>query len=363
MASITLPSGPQELTADWLTAALRETETIGNGTVVESFDVETIAEGVGLLGQLARVTLHYAGASGSEPATLIAKFPAATEENRDLANAFRFYDREVRFYEQIADEVELRTPKRYFSHFDDESGTFVLLMEDMHPARVGNQIEGCAPSEAKATLDRIGHFHATWWDKPETLALDWIPYGKDEVHNFVEESFQKSWPVVKENFPSHLSDRIVRAAEKMQTRLIRMQHIFSEPPITICHGDLRYDNLFFGDEGMAVADWQIILRGRAPYDAAYFMSQSVNPDDRRATEMEILRSYHDVLVDSGVRNYTFDHCLEDYRFAAMYCLVYPVISAGSLDLANERGVALATTMLDRSVSTILDLDCDEMIPG
>jgi thiamine kinase-like enzyme len=167
---------------------------------------------------------------------------------------------------------------------------------------------------------------------------------------------------VKENFSSHLPDRIVRAAEKMQTQLIRMQHIFSEPPITICHGDLRYDNLFFNDSGMAVADWQIILRARAPYDAAYFMSQSVNPKDRRASEMEILRTYHDVLVDAGVRDYSFDHCLEDYRFAAMYCLVYPVISAGSLDLANERGVALATAMLDRSVSTILDLDCDEKIP-
>jgi hypothetical protein len=362
MASTTLPSGPQELTAGWLTAALRETDTIGEGVSVESFETESIAEGVGLLGQLARVTLRYADTSGSEPATLIAKFPAATQENRDMANALRFYDREVRFYEQIADDVELRTPKRYFSHFDAESGTFVLLIEDMHPARVGNQIEGCAPEEAQSTLERIAHFHATWWDKPETRALDWVPYGKDEVHNFVEESFQKSWPVVKENFPSHLSDRIVRAAEKMQTRLIRMQHIFSEPPITICHGDLRYDNLFFSDDGMAVADWQIVLRGRAPYDAAYFMSQSVNPEDRRASEMEILRAYHDVLVDAGVRDYSFERCLEDYRFAAMYCLVYPVISAGSLDLANERGVALATAMLDRSVSTILDLDCDEKIP-
>jgi hypothetical protein len=362
MASTTLPSGPQELTAGWLTAALRETGTIGEAVEVESFATETIAEGVGLLGQLARVTPRYIDADGREPSSLIAKFPAATEENRDLANALRFYDREVRFYEQIAEEVELRTPKRYFSHFDGESGTFVLLMEDMHPARVGNQIEGCAPGEAKTTLVRIAHFHATWWDKPKTLALDWIPYGKDEVHNFVEESFQQSWPVVKENFSSHLPDRIVRAAEKMQTQLIRMQHIFSEPPITICHGDLRYDNLFFNDSGMAVADWQIILRARAPYDAAYFMSQSVNPEDRRASEMEILRTYHDVLVDAGVRDYSFDHCLEDYRFAAMYCLVYPVISAGSLDLANERGVALATAMLDRSVSTILDLDCDEKIP-
>ena len=362
MASITLPAGPQELTADWLTAALRETDTIGSGVSVESFDTETIAEGVGLLGQLARVTLRYANGSGDEPQTLIAKFPAVMQENRDLANALRFYDREVRFYEQIADEVELRTPKRYFSHFDAESGTYVLLLEDMAPARVGNQIEGCSPEEAKTTLERMAHFHATWWNKPETLALDWIPYGKDPVHNFVEESFQKSWPVVKENFPSHLPERLVKAAEKMQTRVIKMQHMFSEPPVTICHGDLRYDNLFFDGDGMALVDWQIILRGRAPYDAAYFMSQSVDPAARKATEMDILRSYHSALMDGGVAGYSFDQCLHDYRFAAMYCLAYPVIAGGTLDVSNERGVALVTAMLDRSVATILDLDCDELLP-
>jgi hypothetical protein len=362
MASITLPAGPQELTADWLTAALRETGTIGHGVAVESFETETIAEGVGLLGQLARVKLTYRGATGGEPVMLIAKFPAAVAENRDLANALRFYEREVFFYERIADDVELRTPKRYFSHLDTDAGTFVLLIEDLHPARVGNQIEGCRPEEAEATLERMAHFHATWWERDETRALDWIPYGSDAVHNFVEESFQQAWPVVLQNFGEHVPERVRKAGDRMQTRIIQMQHIFSEPPVTICHGDLRYDNLFFSPGEMAVADWQIILRGRGPYDAAYFLSQSVNPADRKATEMTILRRYHDTLVAAGVRDYSFDHCLHDYRFAAMYCLVYPVIAGGGLDLANERGVALATAMLKRSVATILDLACDELIP-
>jgi hypothetical protein len=31
--------------------------------------------------------------------TLIGKFPAAVQGNRDLANLFRFYEREVRFYQ------------------------------------------------------------------------------------------------------------------------------------------------------------------------------------------------------------------------------------------------------------------------
>ena len=111
-------------------------------------DHEIIGEGVGVLGQLARFRLQYDKPEDGAPASLVGKFPAAMQENRDLANLFRFYEREVRFYERIADEVELRTPKRYYSHFDDETNDFVLLIEDMHPARCGNQVTG-APARKR----------------------------------------------------------------------------------------------------------------------------------------------------------------------------------------------------------------------
>lgn len=364
MAAERLPGGPQDLTAEWLTASLRETGTISDGTEVASFETETIGEGAGLLGQLARVNLTYQGADGAEPTRLIAKFPAAVEENRDLANLLQFYEREVRFYEEIAEDVELRTPKRYFSRWDPERGVFVLLMEDMEPAaQVGNQVAGCPPAQAMDTIERIGRFHASWWNNPKLPALDWIPYGNAPVNQSVEQTYQDGWPTFLQNFGNRLSPRAMGAAERLSTKIIAIQNEITKPPLTICHGDLRYDNLFFGSGEMAVADWQIISRARGPYDVGYFMSQSVNTDDRKACEMDVIRRYHETLVECGVRNYSFDECLRDYRVAVMYCLVYPVISGGTLDLANERGLALVTAMLDRSVATIVDLDCDELIPA
>jgi hypothetical protein len=88
------------------------------------------------------------------------------------------------------------------------------------------------------------------------------------------------------------------------------------------------------------------------------MSQSLNPAERKAWEMDILRGYHETLLEHGVKGYNFDRCF--YRACPMFCLVYPVISGGTLDLANDRGVALVTAMLDRSIATI-DLNCDEMM--
>jgi len=363
MAEGMLPGGPGELTAEWLTASLRETGTISGGTTVASFEAGTIGEGEGLLGQLARVKLGYEGATGNEPETLVAKFPSEVEGNRDLANLFHFYEREVRFYDEIAEEVELRTPKRYFSRWDAERGVFVLLMEDMNPARVGNQVTGCPPDEAGQTLERMARFHATWWESPKLADLEWMPHGNDPIHQSAQQAYQDAWPAFVENFGKRLSAKAMSAAERLAPKIIDIQHAITKTPMTICHGDLRYDNLFFSPGEMAVADWQIVLKGRSAYDVGYFMSQSVNPEDRKACEMDVLHRYHDTLKEHGVSGYSFDELMSDYRACAMYCLVYPVISGGGLDLANERGVALVTAMLDRSVATIVDLDCDEMIPA
>lgn len=363
MAKVKLPSGPQELSAEWITSALRETGTISSSAVT-GFDYEIIGEGVGVLGQLARVRLRFDSPEEGAPASLVGKFPASVQENRDLANLFRFYEREVRFYERIAEEVELRTPKRYYSHFDEETNDFVLLMEDMAPALCGNQVEGCPREAAATTILNMAPFHATWWDKVDTPHLDWIPYANDPIQHFAESSYNDGWENFTRNFGDRLPPRAMAIAERFRTKIIAMENALANSPITIAHGDLRYDNLFFGADGeMGVADWQIIVRARGTYDVAYFMSQSVDSADRKASEMDIVRSYHETLVEHGVKGYGFDQCFDDYRSAAMFCLVYPVVSGGNLDLANERGVALVTAMLDRSVATILDLDCDEMIPA
>jgi hypothetical protein len=362
MAKVKLPAGPQELTAEWLTAALRETGTIRDAAVTD-FDYEIIAEGVGLVGQLARVRLRYDEPEAGAPASLVGKFPATTQETRDLAKMLRFYEREVRFYEKVAAEVELRTPTRHYSRFDPETSDFVLLLEDMAPARCGDQVDGCPAQEAATLIPEIARFHATWWDHPRLPSMDWIPLGNGPENQSGEQAFQDSWEPFLKKFGDRLPARVLRAGERLATKMIAIENALTVQPMTIVHGDLRYDNLFFGPTGLAVVDWQIVSRMRGTYDVAYFMSQSVNPAARRAREMNVLRSYHDTLLEHGVRDYSFEQCLADYRMTAMFCLAYPVVGGGTLDLANERGVALATALLDRCVATIMDLDCDEMIPA
>ncbi len=359
MPKTRMPVGPSELTSEWLSNAM--------DAPVRSFSTQVIGEGVGLLGQLARISLEYEDAPGSAPRSLIAKFPAAVQENRDLANLFQFYEREVRFYEQIAGRAQIATPRCFFAAFDAASGTFVLLIEDLSDARIGDQCVGATQEEAELAVREMAKLHADWWGKVDTDELDWIPYANAPVHRSAEDSYQKSLGPCLNIFGHCVPDSVRPVMEKLATNVCYLLDRASEPPCTIVHGDFRYDNLFFADEPgqrmFTVIDWQIMSRARGPYDLGYFLSQSVQTAARRAREKDLLAQYHQTLLDNGVKHYSPEDCFDDYRRSVLYCLVYPVIAGGTLDLSNERGVSLVSAMLERSLMAIDDLNCGELLPG
>lgn len=155
MGEVKFATNPAELTAEWLTHALKNGGAI-EAEHVTSYGATIIGEGTGFMGQLANLRLTYDRPEAGAPASLIAKFPAAAQENRDLAMFFHFYEREVGFYQHIAGHVALRTPRCYFSAFEPSNGDFVLLLEDLSPAVVGDQVAGCAAGAGAAGGARAG---------------------------------------------------------------------------------------------------------------------------------------------------------------------------------------------------------------
>jgi aminoglycoside/choline kinase family phosphotransferase len=364
----TIPAGPQDLTTEWLTDALRAGGVI-SGSKVTSFEKEIMGEGAGFMGQLARVKLEYDADAPRAPSSLIAKFPSNMPENRQVADAFHFYEREIRFYEEVAGEVELRTPRCYYSDMDVEAGRYILLIEDLVPARVGDQLTGCLEHEAALAITNLAKFHATWLDNPKLSEMEWMPaIDAPWYTQAVVDSYAQIWPQFLQRFGDKLSPQMVATGQRVGEKAGLIMQEMAGPPRTIIHGDYRLDNLFFGTEQgrptLAVADWQIASRGRGVFDVAYFMSGGVPADLRRANEMTLLRDYHRILTANGsAADYDFDECLRDYRKSVVFCLVYPVIGGGSVDMGNDRGVALWDTWLDRNVAAIEELAAAEMIPA
>lgn len=361
-----MPSGPEDLNPEWLTGALRGAGVIGDATV-ESFESEIIGEGTGFMGQLAQVRLAYEPSTADAPRSLIAKFPSASPENRRLANMFRFYEIETRFYQEVADEVELRTPHCYYSVVDSETQEFVLLLEDLTPARVGDQLAGCSPEQTELAVAQLAQFHATWWENPRLAELDWLPDTNDPVRaQTTQAGYGMAWAPFVQRFGHQVPPSMLETGERFGGKVARLMDGLAAPPRTIMHADYRLDNLFFaspeGGDPLAVIDWQLCQRGRGTFDIAYFVTFTLPPEERRAKETSLLHDYHRILTENGVRDYDFDACLRDYRLSTLFCWLYAVIDLGGIDLANERGLALVTNDLHRAAAAVADLNAAELIP-
>jgi hypothetical protein len=95
---------------------------------------------------------------------------------------------------------------------------------------------------------------------------------------------------------------------------------------------------------------------------AYFLAGCLEPSVRRAEEMRLLRLWYE-LATGGRADYTFDDALLDYRRAVLQCHVYTVIATGSLNPANERGMAVFRAWLRRRTAAVEELDAGELMPG
>ncbi len=364
MTRLTIPATMPDLTPQWLTAALRAGGVVKRSSVT-GVERESIGVGIGILGELARITLSYDRPEPGAPTSLVAKLPTADPGGRGIGIALGFYNKEVLFYQHLGYEAALPAPRCYWSAADREAGQFCLLIEDLTGTRAGDQVEGASAEDARLVLETAARFHAHWWNDPRLAALDWIPPVNAPVYRFVPIAYQGALESFLSSIGQRLNARQQTMVRDLGPLLPALQDSMTDGPATFLHGDLRLDNMFYGGTGSAgpvtIVDWQIASQGVGVFDIAYFMTQSLDPAVRGAHERSLLAEYFQRLRDAGVSGYSWEQCWSDYRKVALYCLVYPVISIGTIDLGNDRGVTLAGKMTDRCIAAIEDLGSGEFM--
>jgi aminoglycoside/choline kinase family phosphotransferase len=278
-----------------------------------------------------------------------------------IAAGYRFYETEVAMYQKLSPELRLRPPELYYAAHDPDSDDFVILMEDLGHLRTVDQIDGCPIDDAKAIIRQLALHHAHWWDD-DRLGESFIPrFTRAPYPQYNVMALEQVWPTTDERFGHLIPERIRSLATRWPEIGPPLLEDMESHPLTLCHGDVRLDNIFFHDDDVStvsVVDWQIASAASGASDFGYFMSQSLTVEDRRTYEEELMRLYYDTLRENGVENYSFDDFYLAYRRAILFCLCYP-LQAGGGELVNDRAVALVTSMLERSISAILDLDADE----
>ena len=363
MVTSSIPRAMDQLTPQWLTGALREGGVIREAAVT-SARCEGIGVGAGFLGQLGRMRLEYDKPEVGSPATLIAKMPTLDPGGRQICSLFQFYEREILFYDDVAPSTAIRVPKRYYSAMDKDADDYLILLEEITDAQMVDEVAGCTAEQAEVAVRGIAANQSRWWGSAKLEDLAWMPYVNSPVQQAAEPAYNQAWEPFLGAFGDHLSPAMRDIASDMRMHVVDLLNALADEPRTIAHGDFRLDNIFFGPgKGeIAAIDWQISFRGRGIFDVAYFLSSCVEPDVRKAHEMRLLKIWYDIATANGTSGYSWDAAVTDYRRAVLFCNVYTVIAIGTLDAANERGMALFQAWLRRRSTAAEDLNAGELMP-
>ncbi|MGH9271464.1 MAG: phosphotransferase [Ilumatobacteraceae bacterium] len=342
---VDVPRTLDEIDDRWLAEA--------TGWAVETARVEPIGVGVGFMGQLARG--HGTSTDPAAPASVIVKLPTTEPGARAIGEMMRVWEREHRFYVDVAPHVTIRVPCAYVAVLDPPC----LVLEDLAPATPGDHVLGASPDQARRAVDALASHHASWFQHPRLNELTWMPGLDDPSMAMFPATFELGWPTFLERYRDELPARCLRWCEELVGGLTPWIERHLDDPVTLVHGDFRLDNIFFADDGsVAVIDWQLAMRAPGQTDLVYFCANNLTPGDRRAHEVELIRRYVDALHAAGVPTdaVTFEGVWRGYLEGLVFYASTFGASLLTIDPANERGAALFDALVRRTFTAADDLD-------
>ena len=273
------------MTPEWLTAQLRDAGALDGAHSISGFRSEPIGEGAGMLGVIARLELEYAGEPGPIPSVVV-KCATPTVANRAVAMTFHMYEREVRFFRELADRMRTGVPECYAAEIDVDTGDFVIVMDDLVGYRPGDQAAGCAVAECELCIDVMAALHSAWWEATDDPRLQWVPTVDGDLHRGgMVAAAEATWEPFLANFGHLVDPAIVAAGSRYLAGLPELHHRMGRGSQTLIHGDFRLDNILFGVEPghhpIMLVDWQGIIVSKGVHDLAYLLSQNLATDLRR----------------------------------------------------------------------------------
>ncbi len=335
--TVDLVHEPALMSPAWLTAALADAFP---GCEVTGSTWTPV--GTGLMARSFRLRLE-----GTEcPDSIVAKVPSEDATTRELGA--RAYTREVGFYEDVATTMRGRIPACHHADISETGSEFVLLLEDIDPARQGDQIDGCSLADARRAIGNLARLHGSTW-------------GREDEHPWLGDDSRESLALYMQMAMEAFAPRFVELVEPQAMDVfwafaagadVWQEH---EPSTrAVLHGDYRLDNLLFSTthDWVAAVDWQTMTYASPARDLAYFLGNSLTTDDRRTHEQDLIDHYLATLGEMGV----------EHEPAVLHAeLVHgafqgPLVTALGAFTATrtERSEAMFAAMANRCAAQILD---------
>ncbi|WP_322858273.1 phosphotransferase [Mycobacterium europaeum] len=287
------------------------------------------------------------------PDSVFVKLGAETAATRLMGELGRLGHTEVRFYRQLAPQI-VGAPYAYGAVFDPWTGRYLVVLEDLpaESCEFPDTLHPLSPDQASLIVELLADLHATFWERLPRDGrgpLGWLYTASGDVTSLLTGSLM------------HAS--IKRLAERTEIPLEKGRFIadnyravaalIDTAPHTVMHGDAHPGNMYFHGGKAGLLDWQAVRRGHPSRELAYTLITSLTPEDRRATQRELLDDYRRALAAAGGPELDRDELWLRFRQAALYAYVAPLITAGMGGMQVED---IAMEGLRRGVAALDDLE-------
>ncbi|BBY82723.1 phosphotransferase [Mycolicibacterium pulveris] len=345
VAELSLPREWEEITPDWMTAALARDHP---GAVVDAVTVALRDDGTN---RRARLALTYSAGSG--PATVFAK--AVDPEHADLVELTSGLYHEPRLFTSGI-ELPLDHPAVHTALIDEDARNFVMIMEDV-VARGADPRDSTRPmtiEQAANGIRGLARMHSRYWGERLTTnpALGWVePFVAFEGLEYapLHIAHERLGDSVPAEVPA------LSGTELFVDIWARYIGTLTNSDQTLLHGDPHIGNTYVlpGDD-VGFLDWQMVRRGNWSLDVGYFLQGALTIEDRRRAERDLLGEYRDALTLPSTELPTADEIWLRYRASVAHGLAIWMATLSGGDAWQGADVCLA--LAQRYAAAFVDLD-------
>lgn len=348
----TQPSSIRTPDPEWLSQVL--------GVRISDLQARVIGDSRGFISTTWQISIK-TEPPGLLPASLVLKSESSNPLFQALGRERRSFDREIKFYRELASEVQGHLPRIFAMGDGDDCW---LLMEDLSHLRPGDQVRGLRQQEVRAVLRRMAVIHARFWCEKSLLDLDWLPayrYYFSEPDLGLLEDFLHEYGL-------RIGPEMTQLLPEVMGQLPLIDAEITSRPFTLVHGDLRADNLMFeGDEenpDASILDWQTACRSIGAMDLAYLLGGSEPSAERKGHLDELLYLWHGELLAHGVRDYPLSEARRDLQLAALRCLAAALRLYSTLHHSSTsvRSALFKDEAIERHCAAVLELRAWEALP-
>ncbi|MGV0837879.1 phosphotransferase [Mycolicibacterium thermoresistibile] len=348
--ALTVPPQWEDVTAEWMTAALRAHH---RGTTVKRVVLTLRDDGTN---RRARFELTYA--TGAGPRRVFVKAESGVPGRREIhfrnGNLFN----ESRLYQALIDggtDLPLEHPRAYAVGIDEEGLDYVMVLEDLldrgadprDPTRplsvdqVANGLRGLARLHSRHWI-RVADDPALAWVQPFRPTRGWtapmtaaLPRGLAAAERVLPEAVNA-----------------LGAAGLVAVWTDYVTGLTAGPP-TLLHGDPHIGNTYLlPDDEVGFLDWQVVRSGNWSHDVGYFLQSALTVTDRRDHEADLVAMYRDALQLPEHRRPGPDETWLRYRASPAHGLPVWLITLLSDVHPTER----SHTLVERFAAAFADLD-------